>query len=169
MSTPVASGRGKSFEDLALCHVCFTGNSTDTDRIVFCEGCNVAVHQSCYDVATVPQGDWYCDRCTAKVDTECVLCGYRQGAMKRIVHSKTKWAHLVCGVWLPRCGRRHAELSEFPIYPTGASTVSVSAASSATLAIISTVAPTAAKRASIQFARLNRNKSLKCTSSRFQN
>ena len=28
-----------------LCSVCVNGDSFDTNRIVFCDGCNIAVHQ----------------------------------------------------------------------------------------------------------------------------
>lgn len=46
-----------------VCMVCFDGNSTDSNRILFCDGCNSAMHQSCYGIAEIPEGDFLCDRC----------------------------------------------------------------------------------------------------------
>jgi hypothetical protein len=34
-----------------------------TNQIVYCERCDVAVHQACYGIAAVPEGDWLCDPC----------------------------------------------------------------------------------------------------------
>lgn len=33
------------------------------NQIVFCERCDVAVHQHCYGIATVPDGEWLCEPC----------------------------------------------------------------------------------------------------------
>ena len=46
-----------------VCAVCFDGESTDTNPVVFCDGCNIAVHKACYGIAAVPEGDYFCDRC----------------------------------------------------------------------------------------------------------
>lgn len=48
----------RSAEDDALCAVCGGGDS-DKDsgnEIVFCERCDVAVHQKCYAVDVIPAG-----------------------------------------------------------------------------------------------------------------
>lgn len=47
----------------ALCAVCGDGESKGNDQIVFCDRCNVAVHQQCYGVGEIPQGDWLCWPC----------------------------------------------------------------------------------------------------------
>lgn len=47
----------------ALCAVCGDGESKGADQIVFCDRCNVAVHQNCYAVGEIPQGDWLCWPC----------------------------------------------------------------------------------------------------------
>ena len=45
-------------EDDALCAICGGGDSNklDANEIVFCERCDVAVHQKCYDVDVIPAG-----------------------------------------------------------------------------------------------------------------
>ena len=52
----------------AVCMVCFNGVSEDSNAIVFCDGCNATIHQACYGVKEVPEGDYFCDRCRAVTD-----------------------------------------------------------------------------------------------------
>lgn len=42
--------------DDALCAVCGGGHSEKPNCIVFCDRCDLAVHQACYDLDTVPPG-----------------------------------------------------------------------------------------------------------------
>ena len=42
-------------EEDVVCCVCLNGDSEDANQIVFCDGCNMAVHQSCYGVETIPE------------------------------------------------------------------------------------------------------------------
>ncbi|RMZ56459.1 hypothetical protein APUTEX25_004682, partial [Auxenochlorella protothecoides] len=44
----------RSGEEEAYCAVCGDGHSESPNEIVFCERCDVAVHQRCYDVAELP-------------------------------------------------------------------------------------------------------------------
>ena len=46
----------------AVCDVCREGESLVEDVIVACDGCDVPVHQYCYGVAEIPEGDWFCAR-----------------------------------------------------------------------------------------------------------
>jgi len=46
------------------CAVCFNGDVEDDNEIVFCSRCGVGVHQTCYGIASIPEGDWYCSKCT---------------------------------------------------------------------------------------------------------
>ena len=55
----------KENEEDAVCMCCFDGSSFDGNRIMFCDGCNAAVHQACYGVIEIPDGDFFCDRCRA--------------------------------------------------------------------------------------------------------
>ena len=47
----------------AVCEICNDGEVTHDNQILFCEACNVAVHQLCYGIETVPEGDYYCLAC----------------------------------------------------------------------------------------------------------
>lgn len=43
------------------CFICRDGNSWEGDPILFCDVCNVAVHQFCYGVESIPMGEWHCE------------------------------------------------------------------------------------------------------------
>ena len=47
----------------AVCEICNDGEVTPDNQILFCEACNVAVHQICYGIERVPEGDYYCITC----------------------------------------------------------------------------------------------------------
>ncbi|XP_026193198.1 E3 ubiquitin-protein ligase Jade-2 [Cyclospora cayetanensis] len=53
-------------DDGVRCDVCANADTTADDAIVLCDGCDVAVHQSCYLISEVPEGEWYCEYCAAK-------------------------------------------------------------------------------------------------------
>ena len=53
-------------DDNICCDICLEFDHDLDNKIVLCDLCNVAVHQSCYGselLDSVPAGDWYCDRC----------------------------------------------------------------------------------------------------------
>ena len=80
-------------DENANCVVCTDGGWSAENKIVFCEGkkCRVVVHQDCYGITKVPEGDipWLCDLCANKnvvrKDVICSICDGNadQGAMKR--------------------------------------------------------------------------------------
>ena len=50
-------------DDNAVCDICGDGESTGENRIIFCDMCDVSVHQHCYGVENVPHGDYFCRAC----------------------------------------------------------------------------------------------------------
>lgn len=102
----------------AVCMCCFDGVSSENNRIIFCDGCNCAVHQLCYGVADIPDGDYYCDRCkaiqllfhettydfdeyTIKHSVRCCLCPLHHGGLKST--NDGRWVHMFC-FFMAGCG-----------------------------------------------------------------
>lgn len=56
---------GKVSDEDILCEVCFNGDVVTKNEIVICDMCDLAVHQQCYGIEAVPEGDtpWYCRPC----------------------------------------------------------------------------------------------------------
>ena len=68
--------------------------------MVFCEKCNICVHQACYGITSIPSGPWVCRTCGLGIKPKCELCPNRGGAMKS-TKSGQKWAHVSCALWIP--------------------------------------------------------------------
>lgn len=51
-------------EDDEVCAICSKPDSEPPNEIIFCEGCDMAVHQKCYNVPVIPKGDWLCRNCS---------------------------------------------------------------------------------------------------------
>ncbi|KAL1321116.1 hypothetical protein HN51_065846 [Arachis hypogaea] len=99
-------------DDGILCCVCQSTDGDPTDPIVFCDGCDLMVHASCYGnplSKSIPDGDWFCERCRFKdeeaasdassVSCCCCLCPVTEGAMKKTTDNR--WAHIVCALLVP--------------------------------------------------------------------
>ena len=54
--------------DEIACAVCSGLDETKFNKIILCDGCDFAVHQTCYDLPKVPRGDWYCKTCQSQHD-----------------------------------------------------------------------------------------------------
>jgi len=93
--SPPATAATVTTADDDFCAVCGDIYSYDNNAIIFCDGCNVAVHQECYGVREIPDGEWLCDRCKSHTTPVCQLCSLKGGAMKQVVDS-TSWVHLTC-------------------------------------------------------------------------
>ena len=113
----------------AVCCICLDGNITSDNQILFCESCNVAVHQKCYMIEKVPPGDWFCKVCRYfkrdllpkdsnirkfKPPICCELCPIKsEGAFVQMydpsVDNPRRWIHVVCAKW---SGLYYVESSE---------------------------------------------------------
>ncbi|CAG2103183.1 unnamed protein product [Medioppia subpectinata] len=86
------------------CCVCSDERGFYENPLVYCDGqgCNVAVHQACYGIVSVPTGPWFCRKCESQerqARVKCELCPSKDGALKRTDNGN--WAHVVCALYIP--------------------------------------------------------------------
>uniref|UniRef100_A0A1I7XU07 PHD-type domain-containing protein n=1 Tax=Heterorhabditis bacteriophora TaxID=37862 RepID=A0A1I7XU07_HETBA len=131
-------------EMLGGCCVCADENGWTDNPLIYCDGpgCEVAVHQGCYGIQEVPEGEWFCAKCHISPSysngdnhnhngtnglnnghgARCELCPFGFGALKRT--EKHGWAHVICALYIPevRFGDVHSMdpviLSDVPVERT---------------------------------------------------
>ncbi|XP_063634737.1 PHD finger protein rhinoceros [Cydia splendana] len=104
-------GLGIEYDENVICDVCRSPDSEDGNEMVFCDSCNICVHQACYGITVIPDGQWLCRPCGDGVRPTCVLCPNLGGAMK-CTPTGHKWAHVSCVLWIPEVSIGCAEKME---------------------------------------------------------
>ncbi|KAK3577242.1 hypothetical protein CHS0354_030523 [Potamilus streckersoni] len=100
MKKKTEEGLGIEYDEDVVCEVCRSPDSEENNEMVFCDGCDICVHQACYGIQKVPEGSWLCRICALGIKPTCILCPKTGGAMKS-TRSGTKWAHVSCAIWIP--------------------------------------------------------------------
>jgi len=65
--------------------ICNNGDYDEDDLIVFCSNCFNGVHQSCYGLDKVPDGEFVCQTCFTfdePKEVRCALCTQLGGIMR---------------------------------------------------------------------------------------
>ncbi|KEJ82550.1 Protein Jade-3 [Oxytricha trifallax] len=107
-------------EETQVCDICRDNQSEEDNALVFCELCNVGVHQQCYmrDLyPNIPHQDWFCMRCISLIhlnqqseDISCYLCNKFSGVLiqiegvTQVIQGKQQiyrdWVHITCVNWI---------------------------------------------------------------------
>ncbi|XP_052178688.1 uncharacterized protein LOC127792277 [Diospyros lotus] len=124
-------GEEEEEDDGIECAVCQSTDGDPSDPIVFCDGCDLMVHATCFGsplINGVPEGDWFCAQCSASQPPQpgagaspfsCCLCPAAGGAMKPTTDGR--WAHIVCALFVPEVffsdpeGREDIDCSKVPV------------------------------------------------------
>ncbi|XP_062326321.1 protein Jade-1 isoform X3 [Osmerus eperlanus] len=104
-------GLGIEYDEDVVCDVCQSPDGEDNNEMVFCDKCNICVHQACYGIQKVPAGSWLCRSCALGLQPRCQLCPREGGAMKP-TRSGTKWVHVSCALWIPEVSIGNPEKME---------------------------------------------------------
>lgn len=98
-----------------VCVVCLDGVSEDANQIVYCDGCNMAVHQECYGIRSLPKRAWLCERCSMlkrnpHANVDCVLCHDRSKTAAIKQTTTGEMVHVICALWIPETKFQYCNL-----------------------------------------------------------
>eukprot|EP00127_Corallochytrium_limacisporum_P001116 Clim_evm4s40 gene=Clim_evmTU4s40 len=88
------------------CAICLDAYWSDRNKIIYCDGCNVAVHQCCYGVKLIPKLSWFCYRCIEKNRNlpQCSICDHRTKRVQAFwpagSNKEKEWVHSICAIHL---------------------------------------------------------------------
>ncbi|EDO49715.1 predicted protein, partial [Nematostella vectensis] len=114
MGYAIVTQKGLSIEydESVCCDVCQSPESEEGNEMVFCDSCDICVHQACYGIQSIPSGSWLCQPCRWGVaKPPCKLCSACGGAMKKAKGGKT-YIHVSCALWVPEVGFGNVERME---------------------------------------------------------
>ncbi|KAL6569625.1 hypothetical protein OROMI_014139 [Orobanche minor] len=95
------------------CAICRWVVDWDYNKIIFCNRCQIAVHQECYGAKhTRDFASWVCRACeTPEVERQCCLCPVKGGALKP-TDVEPLWVHVTCAWFQPEIAFYNAEKME---------------------------------------------------------
>ncbi|KAG6335068.1 hypothetical protein ID866_4028 [Astraeus odoratus] len=94
----------------STCAICDDPEGENSNAIVFCDGCNLAVHQGVCacpgatiilapDTRQIAMAFHTFPKVNGSVGNSCIFCPNEGGAFKQTVLGE--WAHLLCAIWIP--------------------------------------------------------------------
>ncbi|XP_076897208.1 histone-lysine N-methyltransferase ATX5-like [Bidens hawaiensis] len=83
------------------CAICRWDEDYESNSIIFCNRCLIAVHQECYGVSGEDFSSWVCRACeTPGITRECCLCPVKGGPLKP-TDIDPLWVHVNCAWFRP--------------------------------------------------------------------
>ena len=73
VSIPSSLPSTGDLEDNIMCVICNNGDNEENNLIIICDGCSLPVHQACYGVQKIPEGDWLCAACLGNLPSHCIV------------------------------------------------------------------------------------------------
>ena len=112
---------------VAVCTVCGLP-SMEGNGIIMCDGCQAAVHISCYAVTDeeLKKDKWFCLPCRKNVplrlpdgspnpERTCCVCNHMGGAFS--ITEGNKWVHTSCALYLPDTKFSDTAVVTLPKFP----------------------------------------------------